>query len=70
LKTTVQALKTNNNRTNPNTNHRDNGNYCWTHGFRVGNKHTSETCQNPACGHKKEATRTNTMGGSQVRKPQ
>ena len=48
---------------------RDNGNYCWTHGYRVGNKHNSATCQNKAPGHKDNATRENTMGGSQANKP-
>ena len=48
---------------------RDNGNYCWTHGYRVGNKHTSETCQNKAPGHQDRATHANTMGGSQANKP-
>ena len=43
---------------------KDNGNYCWTHGFVVGKDHTSETCTHRAPGHKKEATRENTMGGS------
>ena len=52
-----------------NNTYRDNGNYCWTHGYRVGNKHNSETCKNPAPGHKKEATRANTMGGSERGKP-
>ena len=47
----------------------DNGNYCWTHGYRVGNKHTSATCQNKAPGHKDQATRNNTMGGSLANKP-
>ena len=45
---------------------RDNGNYCWTHGYRVGNKHNSETCQNKAPGHQDRATRDNIMGGSQA----
>ena len=48
---------------------RDNGNYCWTHGYRVGNKHTSATCQNEAPGHQGNATRENTMGGSEANKP-
>ena len=42
----------------------DNDNYCWTCGFDI--KHTSMTCtyfKNPAT-HNKEATATNTMGGS------
>ena len=49
---------------------RDNGNYCWTHGYRVGNKHNSETCQNKAPGHQDRATPDNTMGGSQANKPE
>jgi hypothetical protein len=40
-------------------------NYCWTHGFKVGSTHTSLTCKMPKPGHKKEATRVDTMGGSQ-----
>ena len=48
---------------------RDNGNYCWTHGYRVGNKHTSATCQNKAPGHQDNATREDTMGGSEANKP-
>ena len=47
----------------------DNGNYCWTHGYRVGNKHTSETCQNKAPSHQDHATHDNTMGGSLANKP-
>ena len=47
----------------------DNGNYCWTHGYHVGNKHTSETCQNKAPGHQDHATRNNTMGSSLANKP-
>jgi hypothetical protein len=38
--------------------------------YKVGNKHNSMTCRNPAPGHCKEATRANTMGGSQANKPQ
>ena len=49
--------------------HCDNGNYCWTHGYPVGNKHTSETCQNKAPGHQDRATHDNTMSGSQANKP-
>ena len=49
---------------------RDNGNYCWTHGYRVGSKHNSETCQNKAPGHQDRATRNNTMGGNQAHKPE
>ena len=38
--------------------------YCWTHGYRVSNGHTGHTCESPGEGHKAEATRANTMGGS------
>ena len=38
--------------------------YCWTHGFRVKHGHNSKTCNNKGVGHKDEATRDNTMGGS------
>ena len=48
---------------------RDNGNYCWTHGYRVGNKHTSATCQNKAPGRQDQAARDNTMGSSLANKP-
>jgi hypothetical protein len=47
---------------------KDHGSYCWTHGHRVGPKHTSATCQSKAEGHQDAATRENTMGGSQVGK--
>ena len=42
----------------------DNDNYCWTCGFDI--KHNSMTCIyiKDATAHKKEATATNTMGGS------
>ena len=48
---------------------RDNGNYCWTHGYRVRNKHNSATSQNKAPGHKDNATCENTMDGSKANKP-
>jgi hypothetical protein len=50
--------------------------YCWTHGYRIASGHDSMTCH---CGnpehamynplHKKEATRANTMGGTDKGKP-
>jgi hypothetical protein len=43
-------------------------NYCWTHGYKVGNTHTSITRKLPKPGHKKEATRADNMGGSQANK--
>jgi hypothetical protein len=47
---------------------KDHGSYCWTHGYRVGPKHTSENCRSKAEGHKDTATRENNMGGSQLGK--
>jgi hypothetical protein len=38
--------------------------YCWTHGFRVVPNHNSQTCRAKADGHKDNATKENTMGGS------
>jgi hypothetical protein len=42
----------------------DNDNYCWTCGYDI--KHTSNNCKyiKDTTNHKKEATATNTMGGS------
>ena len=42
--------------------------YCWTHGYRVVKGHTSKTCHTKAPGHQDEATRANTMGGSESNK--
>ena len=46
------------------------GGYCWTHRYKVGAKHSSSMCKaagsNPK--HNKEATRSNTMGGSVLNK--
>jgi hypothetical protein len=44
------------------------GNYCWTHGHRVNQNHTSATCGNKAAGHKDKAMSANTMGGSEADK--
>jgi hypothetical protein len=43
-------------------------NYCWTHGYKVGNTHAILSCklQKPGC--KREATRVDNMGGSQANK--
>ena len=67
LKRENEQLRNKHNR-RPRT-HQDNSNYCWTHGYRVGNKHNSATCQNKAPGHQDNATRKNTMGGSEANKP-
>ena len=42
--------------------------YCWTHGYKVGLRHSSATCTNKAAGHKDAATRANTMNGSATNK--
>ncbi len=42
--------------------------YCWTHGYKVGIKHTSATCMATADGHKDGATRANPMNGSTANK--
>jgi len=44
------------------------GGYCWTHGYGVSKVHSSQTCNNKSEGHKDNATRSNTMGGSQLNK--
>ena len=38
--------------------------YCWTHGFVMSANHNSKMCNNKAPGHKVEATKDNTMGGT------
>jgi hypothetical protein len=43
-------------------------NYCWTHGYKVANTHTSLSCNFTKQGHKREATRADNMGGSQAKK--
>jgi hypothetical protein len=44
------------------------GNYCWTHGHRVNQTHTSATCTCRTPGHKEDAMTANTMGGSKADK--
>jgi len=41
------------------------GNYCWTHGHRCSELHTSATCGASAPGHQVTATASNTMGGNE-----
>jgi hypothetical protein len=43
-------------------------NYFWTYGYKVANTHTSLSCNFPKKGHKREATRSDNMGGSQANK--
>jgi hypothetical protein len=41
-------------------------NYCWSHGYKVTRTYTSHTCLYPKDGHNREATKANSMGGSQA----
>jgi hypothetical protein len=43
-------------------------NYCWNDGYKVGKTHKSLTCNTRNPGHKAEATRAESMGGSQASK--
>ena len=43
---------------------KDQGSYCWSHGYKVGRRHGSQTCTNRKEGHQEAATRTDLMGGS------
>jgi hypothetical protein len=43
-------------------------NYCWTHGYKIARNHTSMNFMFPKTGHKKEATKSDNMGGSQANK--
>ena len=43
--------------------------YCWSHGYKVCQGHTSKTCGRKLQGHQEEATRTNTLGGKMWNKP-
>ena len=40
----------------------NNQNYYHTHGYHITDSRTRKTCQNPNTGHKKDATRADTMG--------
>ena len=71
LRAQLSARNNNNDTTNTNTRgtrgktrYNNNENYSWTHGYDVADTHKSSSCTNPGEGHKKEATRANTMGGS------
>jgi hypothetical protein len=44
------------------------GNYCWTHGHKVNQTHTSATCTCRVPGHKEDATTANRMSGSKADK--
>jgi hypothetical protein len=44
------------------------GNYCWTHGHRISEHHTSATCGSKAAGHMDAVTASNTLGGSDADK--
>jgi hypothetical protein len=42
--------------------------YFWSHGYKLARNHTSMNCLYPKTGNKKEATKSNNMGGSQALK--
>ena len=42
--------------------------YCWSHGYKVEQDHTSKTCKNKQEGQKDDATHNNPMGGSAQKK--
>jgi hypothetical protein len=44
------------------------GNYCWTHGHKVNQTHSSATCTGKAARHKEDVITANTMGGSKADK--
>jgi hypothetical protein len=46
-----------------------NSNYCWTHGHDIAISHTSQSCLYPGDGHQRDATKSNTKGGSKSGKP-
>jgi hypothetical protein len=43
-------------------------NLCWTHSYKVASTHTSLSCNFPKQGHWREATKTDSMGGSHANK--
>ena len=53
----------------PRSKKKDQGSYCWTHGYLVARNHTSANCRNKKPGHQDAATRENNMGGNQDGKP-
>jgi hypothetical protein len=64
LKIEIAALKAGGNQREERT-YTPNLNYCWTHGYKVSRRHTSDTCKGKRDGHKDDATRTDNKGGSQ-----
>lgn len=61
---TRSNTRTDNRKPKPTTRFYFNENYCWSHGYHIHEKHTSETCRWPKDNHKREATKANTMNGS------
>ena len=48
--------------------YRLNNNYCWTHGYDIGDSHTSATCNNRKPGHIATARGCNNQGGNLLHK--
>jgi hypothetical protein len=45
-------------------------NYFWTHGYKVANSHTTQSCNYPKHGQNREATKADNMRGSHANKEQ
>lgn len=54
----------------PRTSKKDQGSYCWSHGYLVHKNHNSQNCRNPKPNHCREATCDNPMGGNMEGKPE
>ena len=67
LTTAIAALKANKSTKAPQA--CDPNGYCWTHSFKVKFGHSSKMCTKRKEGHKEDAMRSNTMGGSEWGKP-
>jgi hypothetical protein len=55
--------QTDNRKSKPTTRFYFNENYCWSHGYHIHKKDTSETCRWPKENHQCCATKANTMNG-------
>ena len=66
LLTATQGAASTNKPHNSNNKHEqpplDPSRYCWYHGYKVRQGHTSKTCVGKLQGHQEKATRTNTLG--------
>ena len=65
----IDTLEKRSNNSNTRPCSRDQGSYCWSHGYHVAANHNSKNCRNKKPGHQDEATRDNPMNGSTYGKP-